>query len=303
MPEGPEVHIYSEILNKLTKGNILESVELSNGKKIKLNLKVIKVDCKGKLLFFILETDKVIFITFGLTGDISLIKSKNTRSILKFNSLNKIKLKNSKINLTIDKGIKHTPINFINEILQNLGFKFRFEGNKDTIYYIDPLNFGKIIIGDTKLLNKKKKALGVDPLENRLTKKQFDDIINSISLKIRKRSGSITLYEFLMKQNYLCGIGNYLSQEIMYHSGLSPHRKLNEFEQKEKNKLYRIIIKIMKWSYISQGGSFNLYNNMNVPKVPLKLMIYGKNECKKGKIKIDKIIKGRTVRWCPEIQN
>jgi formamidopyrimidine-DNA glycosylase len=291
MPEGPEIRIYSEIVNELTKGKILRNINIySNNNYKKINLKIINVDCKGKMLFLILENNIFIFITFGLFGNMSLIKNnkKNVRYELIFNSLNNIKLQE---NLLIDKGIKHTPINFINEILQ-------IKDEVNTIYYVDQLNFGKIIIGDKQKLDKKIKLLGIDPLEKEITKKQFDNIIN-IGINKNKKIG---LYEFLMKQNYLCGIGNYLSHEIMYHSGLSPHRKLINLKTEEKNKLFRIIIKIMKWSYISQGGKYKLYNKINIPCVPFKLMIYGKNKCKKGKIKIDKIIKGRTIKWCPEIQ-
>jgi formamidopyrimidine-DNA glycosylase len=299
MPEGPEVRIYLEIINELTKGKkIIDIVSKKENKKlndfkINLPLKILKVDAIGKLMYFILENDFVIMFTFGLTGSFAIIETnkKIIRYEFIFDSLNKktffSKLKNK---LDIDKGIKHTPIKLINSLAL-------IQTNK--LYYVDQLNFGKPTFGNKEILDKKIKSLGMDPLLTEITQQQFLEIIRKVIIK----KPEMSIYEFLMNQKYICGIGNYLSQEILYHSRINPHRAINDLELLEIKRIYKIMIKIMKWSYEKQGGKYEYFVNVGVPNINFKLFIYGKNECKKGDIKIDEIIKGRKVRWCPDIQN
>jgi formamidopyrimidine-DNA glycosylase len=247
MPEGPEVRVYSEIINELIKGKEIIDIiprkenEKLNNFKINLPLKVLKVEAIGKLMYFILENDFVIMFTFGLTGHFSTneIGQGIVRYEFIFNSLNKkvsfSKLKNK---LDIDEGIKHTPIKLINSLTPD---------NK--LYYIDQLNFGKPIFGNTSTLNKKIKTLGIDILLTEITQTQFIEIIRKIIIK----KPDLSIYEFLMNQKYLCGIGNYLSHEILYHSKISPHRQINDLELPEIKKIYRVTCKIIKWSYKTQG--------------------------------------------------
>lgn len=81
MPEGPEVHgMVSELENKF-KGARLNSIIIHGGRYSRhgppnnfkelnksLPLKILKMNCKGKFIYFCLDEDWTIWMTLGLTG-------------------------------------------------------------------------------------------------------------------------------------------------------------------------------------------------------------------------------------------
>lgn len=319
MPEEPEVRITSEIINALVKGKKLLSITKKTNKNAsgfssfvkELPLKVKLVECKGKLMYFIFCSNKVILSSFGLTGEWT-VNGDDGRTMkyekyeFVFDGKNKI-----------DKSIKESFPDYNRKKIANLPHKSPIELIKSLVkrkvknksdktnkefhlYYTDQLNFGSLIFADNVILNKKLKTLGIDPLLDQLTKQEFIDILDKINK--RKNIKGLKIYEFLMNQKYICGIGNYLSHEILYRSKISPHRQINDFSSVEISRLYLAIVKLMKWSYFTQGGKYDYLPNVNVPTTDFKFTIYQKNECLKGKIRIDTIIKGRKIRWCPNIQ-
>lgn len=301
MPELPEIKITCEIIRKIVLGAYLDSITIVSGRYIKsapkgyasfikdTPAKIINVDSKGKLLYFILKGASgntwTILNTFGLTGEWNTGPDKFTRLHFRIQRANKIKIDGQEnVSITSEK-IPHSPLNF----------KVSEKTIKD-LYYQDMRNFGTFIFlsdPNQKLLLKKLKTLGVDPI--------LDDFTPSVIIsKINAIKKQISIYEFLMNQKYISGIGNYLSQEILYYSKISPLRKINTLTRTEVTRLYKAILYKIKQSYVSQGGEYNY-----LPKVKVKgtftFEVYGKKECPIGHIlkSNSEVIKGRTVRWCP----
>ena len=95
MPEGPESKRTAEYLNKYFKNNSITDVNIIKGRykthdypcgydlfKQKLPLKVLKVKCKGKFIYFILEAQIFIFNTLGMAGYWTTQNTKHSNIIL-----------------------------------------------------------------------------------------------------------------------------------------------------------------------------------------------------------------------------
>lgn len=305
MPEGPEIAVTTERLDKILNGAKLVSFKVVSGKylsdKIKNielidNLILKEVNSKGKFIYFhfkndedtfekrrISDEDVYMFNTLGLTGAWSLKKDKYTKIEMRFKG-DFHPLKTRKLN-KVD-GDLYLPI-------ENLSFD-AFE-KELTIYFNDKLSFGTVMFAKSQIsLEKKLKTLGPDVLKDGVSLADFKGLIT----KYKK----MNIVEWLMSQKILSGIGNYLAPEILYRAKISPMHKISDLTNQQIKKLYYYVRRVPKMAYITQGG-FKKY----LPSVKVAgnfhFCVYSRKECPHGHpIKKSKIIGTRTTYWCPNEQ-
>ena len=231
MPEITEVLVTSHYLLSRIKNRYISNVKILSGRythqKIEgLNIfeknlpaKIKDIGTKGKLLWFVLENSlkETIYLmcNFGLTGEWAFEKKNSARVRFKI------------INKDSDK--------------------------KYNLYFIDDRNFGILMFTNNKLifedrLNKLARDYMKNPYTNEEFIKEFSNFINN-----KPNNSNKILVKFLMDQNKNetigCGLGNYLTAEIMYEAKLSPYRTLGSLTKKELEKLNESIKKIIKISY------------------------------------------------------
>lgn len=98
-----------------------------------------------------------------------------------------------------------------------------------------------------------------------------------------------TISDFLIDQNYIAGIGNYLRSEILYICDIHPETKLSDI--KDIAKLYNCINVILK-EVFNAGGSSN-YKGLTEGKYKFK--VYRRKKTDRGEtVKITKI-KNRSI--------
>ena len=100
---------------------------------------------------------------------------------------------------------------------------------------------------------------------------------------------------FLMDQQIMCGIGNYIKAEVLYYAKISPYRKISSLSSEESDKLFEAIRIIPRISYNNNGINVNEYGDKGNYNNLLK--IYGKLKARK-----DKTADGRITYWDPKIQ-
>lgn len=304
MPEICEVIFTSQLLMTKLRNRYITNIKVLSGKYTHMKLKglhlikkykplkIIKIDSKGKFLWFELENDEGVILymmsTFGMTGYWGFKKNNNSR-----------------IQFDIDNGKKNNK--------------------KYKLYYSDPRNFGNFSITDNlSVLNKKLNELAPDFLKTKITEKQFENDVNNLSLK----RGNDDIVKILMAQTINhglgSGIGNYLAPEILYHAKISPYRKLNSLSPEEIKNLYNSIRYIIKLCYVNnsvgymemfkkyidqhkkgiENGKYpNYYPDVNVDDKEFKFNVYRQKEDPyKNKVKADKIINDRRTFWVPSIQ-
>lgn len=268
MPEGPEVRVIVDQLNKLIGKSKLEQIEIHSGRYSKkspdnfpdfsksLPLKLLKINCKGKFIWFELSDDWYIFNTLGMSGGWKVNKEKHSH--------------------------------------------WKVQTDKGTVYYTDMRNFGtfKFVKGKT-MLDKKLKELGSDVLTNDYTLNYVKKVM------LDKRLLPKTIVEVLMNQKKFCGIGNYLKSEILYECKISPHRVISSLDDTDIINIYQNSKKIAQSSYANGGGSSGDFSDLDNKKGSYKFQLKVYTQVKDplgNKIKKETTKDKRTTHWVPEIQ-
>ena len=278
MPEGPEVTIVAENLNKLLKDKHILSYQLTdNGRYRKkgpdncipfrdsLPLKVKRVENKGKLIFFTFtDSEKEFYMlnTLGMSGVWHKHTGKHTCFIFEYSSTK-----------------------------ENKG--------KEKLYFIDQRHFGTIkFLTSKEDLEKKLKDIGPDMLNN-----------SKMSLKLFKermmKYKHWNLVKALMCQKIISGIGNYLKSESLYHAKISPFLKVEDLSEDQFYQLYQSIrLKIVS-SYNDGGVSVKNFSDIDDKKgqYHFSFEVYGKKEDKFGN-KVERVVLAdkRSTFYVPKIQ-
>ena len=182
-----------------------------------------------------------------------------------------------------------------------------------SVYYNDQRNFGTIkFVNSAADHNKKLNSIGPDMLNNPCTLEEF--------IRIARRKPKWTLVKWVMDQSQISGVGNIYKSESLYLAGLKPDRLLDSCTDKDLEKLYYAISKILTASYESGGSTIRNYSDLHNnhgkynrfpsnPKEMLEarhssLMVYNQKEDIYGNpVSRVKLNDGRTTFWSPAIQN
>ena len=175
-------------------------------------------------------------------------------------------------------------------------------GQVKRIYYHDARNFGTIKFCLSKdMLAKKLQALGPDILDP-ATKE--DDFLRVIAAQ---RNPSTNVCKFIMNQERICGVGNYILAEGLYRASIDPFASLDELSEDQKRLLFRELQSTAFESYEAQGmtrkgGSYKDVEG-NGGKFEFQLQVYGRKFCAKGNPVIHEVEgpHGRTI-WYTEAQ-
>jgi formamidopyrimidine-DNA glycosylase len=133
--------------------------------------------------------------------------------------------------------------------------------NGDTLWYEDKRGFGtfyftnEIVELEEKLFN-----LGPDVLSHSFKLWDFK--------KMCKKYKNRNITTFLIDQNIICGIGNYLKSEILFYSKISPLRKIGSLEEKEIELLFeglRIVPRLFYNSVVLKP-EYKIYLNKKATK-------------------------------------
>jgi DNA-formamidopyrimidine glycosylase len=263
MPEGPEVRITSQDLNKKFKGATITGFRTISGRytkkspknleefRKKIPLKITEISNKGKFIYILLHNDSSIWITLGLTGY-----------------------------LTNDM-----------EMGDEKHLRYLIETNKGPIYFYDQRNFGTIIFSnDRKELDKKLTTLGPDLLQTNITWQELKTIL----MKSQNKPVAVVL----MDQKKLSGIGNYLRAEILYDAKISPFKLVKDMSDVEFKRLLVSIKKEYEKAYKIQtkdGLEYPRYNHFNVYRQ--------KETPRGEKVASSKLGRdGRTIWYVPSVQ-
>lgn len=270
MPEGPEVKLITDCLNKFVEGKKLIEVRIKDNGKYEgkapnnykefcehLPLKVKKVKKKGKFMVW------------------DFCRSGSTKYYM-FNHLM----------MTGSWGLKDDGF---------VALEFFF--SNCTLYYSDKRRFGRIEFSNSETkLQEELGKIGPDMMEPGITSTQF--------VKIMRQSPKKNLGVAMMEQDKISGIGNYLRAEILYAAQISPHKKINEVSDQQLTKIFVITRNMLEISYNFKGCSLQDFKNLEGEEGGFQkhLKVYKrKKDIHGNEVKIAKI-GGRSVYWVPQVQ-
>ena len=165
--------------------------------------------------------------------------------------------------------------------------------NDEIIWFRNPRCFATVeFTKDKSVLQEKLDNLGPDILTPEFSLEKWNQMV------IDNKNKNVTA--FLMNQNILSGIGNYIKSEALYYAKISPIRKIGKLSKIELGKLYEAIRIIPRIAYNKNGLSIKDYSDAYGINGSYsdELQIYGKSHAKKTKTS-----DGRITHWDPEVQS
>jgi len=249
MPELPEVETLRQDLAKEVIGRKIKSVAVSNGRSVRrhqsakhfralLEGRTIKgVARLGKYLLLVLDSKDILVVHLGMSGQ--LLRVKNVKEP---------KPKHTHVVITFTQG--------------------------GELRYVDPRTFGEMFVssakpaegtpavqrtvfspptsvsaGDAAAVRRQVHELshlGFDPMEDMMSWDRFAVMLH------QHRAG---LKALLMDQQFVAGIGNVYSDEILFAAGLRYDRPANELSATESRRLYRAMVETLAEAIKHRGST------------------------------------------------
>ncbi len=309
MPELPEVQTIASELNRKLKNRIIKSVVVNAPKMVAVgpgtvsNIrtadkrstdkfisllegeKVLSVQRRAKLLIFDLSGSLCILVHLKMTGQF-IFEDKKLRAKTggKYRMFNKLYAPLVKL------PSKHTHVifNFI---------------DGSTLYFNDIRKFGymKLVRDDELNQVRELQEYGPEPLSKQFTFSTFLTAVKNVL------SNKLKIKIFLMDAKKIAGIGNIYSDEILFHAGVRPMRRVSSLTNKELAAIYKwikpVLIKGIKakgssvGDFVRTDGSWGQMGKFH--------FVYGRKgqKCKKCGSIIEAVkLGGRTGSFCPHCQ-
>jgi len=234
IPEAPEVRTIVNGLQKIIEGRDLVRVQILGGRFTKTPpkgwtdfknalgigpLKVEKVGCKGKFIYWEFEEGWSMWCSLAMTGRWTRTREKH--AAIRF--------------LHVKNGPTSTP-----------------SPAQRALYFDDMRHQGSIrFVEGKELLEKRLSQLGVDMLQEDPGPELFKALIQ------KKPDQQIT--KVLMNQKLIAGVGNYIKADALYLSKISPHRTAGSLTDSELVALRESIRSVMLVSYEMGGHAIRDY--------------------------------------------
>ena len=166
------------------------------------------------------------------------------------------------------------------------------------VHFNDMRNFGtmKFVKGKHEMV-KKLKSLGPDMLAEDVSTHKFKQAL------MKKPKWSLA--KALMKQDLVCGVGNYIKADSLWLAKLSPHRTVESLSDLEFGDLNEAIKKVMRTSYESGGATIQSYVSFDdeIGTYTQLMIVYGQSQDPEGnEVVKEKTKDGRTTHWVPSVQ-
>jgi formamidopyrimidine-DNA glycosylase len=169
--------------------------------------------------------------------------------------------------------------------------------------FVDPRTFGEMFVTALDDLGKVKELahLAIDPLESMFTWQQFSGALANRATKLKP---------LLMDQQFVSGLGNIYSDEVLFAAGLRHDRASEELSAQEVRRLYRAIQETVQEAIRFRGTTLgddayvDLYGKPGEYQHELK--VYGRRgePCRRCRTPIQVVkYSGRNSYFCPQCQS
>lgn len=233
MPELPEVETIRLGLHRYLPGKIIQQVEVRIPKLFSGDLKnvehnqILSVRRRAKVLIIDLAGGHSLLVHLKMTGQL-VYKSENEK----------------------EKVVGGHPQEAYNQPLphKHTHIIFYFT-DSSALYFNDLRKFGwiHVVPTDEAYTYGMLKTVGPEPLDPRVFTK---DVLQNRLQKYPNR----LIYQALLDQSLIAGIGNIYANEALYESGIHPERRIKDIKEDEWPKLFKAIVNVLQQS-IRYGGT------------------------------------------------
>lgn len=302
MPELPEVETTSRYLNKRLKGETVKDVwsgwkkaikkpsSFSMFKKELIGRKILKVKRRGKNILFDLSDEYTLLLHQKMTGHLLIGKWKFVLPE---------KRKSGKKGGTGGAWVATSGGPLCDDPYNNyIRHMFWFESGK-MMAFSDLRKFGKIILAPKSKLQEMSDIQDLGPEALEITEKEFLALFE-------KKKGRIK--QVLMDQNFIVGIGNIYSDDILFEAKIHPLSKVERLKKEHLKKIYKAMRKILKKAIRLEGTSIEDYRKPDgsMGRYGDYRLVYqreGEDCPSRCRDKVErKKIGGRSAHFCPKCQ-
>lgn len=179
--------------------------------------------------------------------------------------------------------------NFTQQQTTHSRIEFHFEDDSK-IFFTDIRKFGSVKVEKAPVLS------GIDPLTHKFT-------VNALT-QLLKDNSKQRIGEYLLDQNGICGIGNYLRAEILYRAKISPWASCGSLNSQNIADLHRIIPEILNEAYLAGGATLATYRSLSgIGSFSSSFQVYKKTSDSLGNPVVRELDKTkRAMWWCPKVQ-
>ncbi len=282
MPELPEVETVVRDLNRLVLRAKVKRVWLDVPKfKAVENLvgrKILKVERRAKYIIFHLDKNKGFMLHLKMTGHLLLGKWSWPKKVG-------------------EKPVGISPFAATEPINRFIHFLLELD-DKRMVGFSDMRKFGRVEFGELDEI-----------LNHAALKKMATDLIfmDFVDFKERVLKRKRNIYQTLLDQSVVAGLGNIYVNDTLYKAKVHPKRLANQLSSLEIKRLYECGREILNKAIKLRGTSVDDFRDLEGEKgnYGAVRLIYGRKgeKCKKCGTIIEKIkIGGRSVCYCKECQ-
>jgi len=181
----------------------------------------------------------------------------------------------------------------------------RFSFDNGFVDFIDSRKWGKLDVLTTEEYAKqlkKFKKFGPDILRGELTIENLDE---QIQKRVKRAKGRIEIKPLLMEQEFVAGLGNIYSAEILNLAGVNPFRDVRDLSDEEKAILVAGCKEFLKRAYEAGGSSIKdfVHPDGSTGRASRLHAVYNRKYCGqcKGPVMLT-MQKQRSTYWCPKCQ-
>lgn len=276
MPEGPEVRTVAdklrpELVGRLISGSYKGERGIGIGfQNLKLGAMITDVKSYGKKVLIYLETDHVIIISLGMEGRLQY------------------------------KAGNHSHFRFDISNYEIIG-KLRVMNTIFSLFFDDMRYMGRLDIIPTGNRELYFKDIGPDLLELALDDKTWISLDEWMKIFKSKRR---MIWDALLDQSLVAGIGNYLQAEILYQARVHPERIMATLTMEEWDQIRISAHKIIKLSYEYGGCTIKSFISPSGQPGLYPRVVYGREGelDSNGYRIVRKKSKDRSLYFVPEMQ-
>jgi formamidopyrimidine-DNA glycosylase len=301
MPELPEVEAIRLKLNKVLRDKKLAEIKLLREKSfpdfiekspLVLDQKIVAVKRRAKILNFVFDNDYSFLAHLKMTGQFIFRDQSGERV-----------------------GGGHPTADWVNDLpSKHTRIIFNFEDGSQ-MFFNDMRVFGWVKVFENNQLADQFSHLGPDILseseieavyEGDLEGGKSDLDLDYLMEKAKRRTVSIK--QFIMNNQVLCGVGNIYASEALFDAKISPIRAASKIKKKEMKSLLNSMKKVVKLSVLKGGTTFDgKYVGVDgfAGGFQNDLKVYGQDgkACQVCGAKIERIKQGgRSTFYCPVCQ-
>ena len=168
--------------------------------------------------------------------------------------------------------------------------------------FVDPRQFGEMFVATNDELGRvdELQHLGIDPLEEAMSWRTFHDML------VKRKS---KLKALLMNQEFMAGIGNIYSDEILWTAGIRYDRPSETITSQEARRLYRAIQETLQDAIKHRGTSaedeqyVDLFGRVGEYQSQLKVYQRTGQPCRRCRSGIERAkFQSRSTFYCPKCQ-